>query len=309
MWGGRIGENGIMKIITEEKSIGLDFIPESESPVLLFDSLSKMFSSIIQIDTELIKKVDPLIDVQFLLIEVTHSSIFTKYLRKIIIPEKNDNVTVYPEVHGSIIDYSNQSQGKIIDTLVEVGGQIIRNKEINEIHEMILESSSVTGVNKTPNYPPPNKLVLASAIDLLSNSTTMLGIADNYYFKDFYGKKEIQKIYADIDYDEIKREMAKKITEIPIHVKLKILTAVFLGKSRWKFKLNDKNTVEAKILDERWLANFHAQNVTIGPGDSIEIIGILKEIFDEFGTCIDRQYIINEVVRIHKPEEQNELEF
>ena len=89
----------------------------------------------------------------------------------------------------------------------------------------------------------------------------------------------------------------------------KIKTADFLGKSRWKFKIHDNSTVEAKILDEKWLARFHARIITIGSGDSIEILGALKETFDEFGKCIDRQYIINEIVRVIKPEESKELEF
>ena len=298
-----------MKIIEEEKIVGLDFVPNSESPVLLFNSLSKMFASIIQIDTEVIKSVDPLIDVQFLLVDVKHSSIFTRYLKKIIIPEKDDNVTVYPDVRGNIMEYSNRSQGKVIDALVEKEGQIIRNEEINEIYEKIIECSSVTGVSENPNFRAPSKLTLADAIKSLSESTTMLSISDKYYFQDNSGKKEIRKIYTDIDYNEIKREMAKKITEMPIHLKLKIKTADFLGRSRWKFKIYDNTTVEAKILDEKWLAKFHAQVITIGPGDSVEILGILKETFDEFGKCIDRQYIINEIVRVVKPVEQNELEF
>jgi len=167
----------------------------------------------------------------------------------------------------------------------------------------------LTGVKENPNYKPPNKLTIAGAIDSLGKSTTMLAASDKYYFQDTHGKKEIRKVYTDIDYDEIKREMAKKITEMPIHLKLKIKTAVFLGNSRWKFKLDDNHTVDAKILDETWLAKFHAQAIRIGPGDSIEISGILKETFDDFGKCIDTQYIINEVIKVHKPSEQNEFKF
>jgi hypothetical protein len=268
-----------------------------------------MFNSIIDINTELIKKTDPLIDVKFLLVTIKHSSILTEYLKQIIIPEKDDNVTAYPEDKGNILDYTKFSQGRIIDTLSDTDGQIIKNETINEIHEKIVEYSHVTGVNKNPNYKPPNKLIIASAIDSLGKSTTMLAASDKYYFQDDYGKKEIRKVYTDIDYDEIRREMAKKITEMPIHLKLKIKTAVFLGKSRWKFKLEDNHTVEAKILDEKWLADFHVQNINIGPGDSMEISGMLKETFDDFGKCIDTQYIINEVIKVHKPDEQRELEF
>jgi len=298
-----------MKIITEKNTIGLDFVPETESPIVLFNSFSKLFNSIIEINIELIKKVDPLMDVKFLLVSVKTGSIYTDYLKQIIIPEKDDNVTAYSEENGNILDYTKLSQGRIIDTLSDSEGQIIKNETINEIQEKIVEYSHMTGVNENPNYRPPSKLIIAGAIDSLGESTTMLAASDKYYFQDSLGRKELRKVYTDIDYDEIRREMAKEIKEMPIHLILKIKTAVFLGKSRWKFKLDDSHTIEANILDEKWLADFHAQNVNIGPGDSIEISGILKETFDDFGKCIDTQYIINEVIKVHKPSEQSEFKF
>jgi hypothetical protein len=298
-----------VKIITEKNTIGLDFVPETESPVVLFDSFSKMFNSIIDINIELIKKIDPLIDVKFLLVDISRGSIYTNYIKQIIIPEKDDNVIAYPEEKGNILDYTRFSQGRIIDTLSDADEQIIKNENINEIHGKIVEYSHVTGVNENPNFKPPNKLIIAGAIDLMGKSTTMLAVSDKFYFQDNYGRKELRKVYTDIDYDEIKREMAKRITETPIQLKLKIKTADFLGKSRWKFKLDNNHTIEAKILDEKWLAAFHAQIINIGPGDSIEISGILKETFDDFGKCIDTQYIINEVIKVHKSEEQNEFEY
>jgi hypothetical protein len=70
-----------------------------------------------------------------------------------------------------------------------------------------------------------------------------------------------------------------------------------------------KKSDRLKILDEKWLAEFHSQIINIGPGDSIEISGLLKETFDDIGKCIDSQYIINEVIKVLKPEEQNEFKF
>jgi hypothetical protein len=298
-----------MKIITETNTVGLDFISGTESPVVLFDSFSKMFTSIININTELIKKVDPLIDVQILLLDIKHGSIFSDYIKKILIPEKEDNVTAYPDVKGDLLDYSEISQNGIIDTLSEAGERIIKNDEIDEIHERIIGFSSITGVNANLNYRPPNKITLANAIDLLGESTKMLAIGDKYYFQNKSEKKEIRKIYTDIDYNELKREMSKKIVEHPIHLRLKIKIADFLGKSRWKFKLENNATIEAKILDKEWLEKFHSRVETIGPGDSIEISGTVTDIFDDFGNRIDSQYTILKVIKVHKPDEQRELEF
>jgi hypothetical protein len=298
-----------MKVITEVNTIGLDFTPESESPVVLFDSFSKMFTSIININTELIKKIDPLIDVQYLLRDIRHGSIFSDIIKKIIIPEKEDNVIVFPEVKGNILDYSNLSQDGIIDSLTENEGQIIKNNKMDEIQEKIVRYSSATGVNANLNFRFPNKITLANAIDLLSEATTMLAVGDKYYFQGKIGRKEIRKIYTDIDYNELKQEMAKKIIETPIHLALKIKIADFLGRSRWKFKLDNNATIEAKILDEEWLEKFHSRIELIGPGDSIEISGTATDIYDDFGNRIDSQYIILKVIKVRKPDVQREIEF
>jgi hypothetical protein len=70
-----------MRILQEVESIGLDFIPEKENPVVLFESFSKLFNSIISIQTELVKKVDPLISVQFYLLDIHQGSIWSRIIK------------------------------------------------------------------------------------------------------------------------------------------------------------------------------------------------------------------------------------
>jgi hypothetical protein len=98
---------------------------------------------------------------------------------------------------------------------------------------------------------------------------------------------------------ELKRELANRIEETPIHQHFKIKIVDFLGKSRWKFVLSDGRTITARILDDVWLAKFHAHSETIGSGDSIEIDGIVKDTYDESGNLLDSEYTINHVVKLH----------
>lgn len=103
--------------------------------------------------------------------------------------------------------------------------------------------------------------------------------------------------------------MTEKIIETPIHIKLKIKIADFLGHSRWKFKLENGKTIDAKILDEVWLNKFHEKKEILGPGDSIEIKGTVKDYYDETGNMIYSDYIINNVIRIHEANDQREINF
>jgi translation initiation factor IF-1 len=89
---------------------------------------------------------------------------------------------------------------------------------------------------------------------------------------------------------------------------LKVKIADFLGKSRWKFKLADGRTIEAKITDTHWLNMFHLKSAIIGPGDSIEVQGVVKDMYDDNGKLIDSDYTITKVVKIHEAENQREID-
>jgi translation initiation factor IF-1 len=233
-----------------------------------------------------------------------------KNYKKFIIPEKNDGFIIPPEGKGDIPHYSNLAQDYILDHITEKRNEIIKNDKIDEINERIIEFSKTTGVNENKYYQSPNKFVIATAIDLLGQSTRMLDVADRYYFERGNEKKEISRIFTDIDYDKIKKEMVKKIEEVPIHQILKIKIADFLGKSRWKFKLVDGKTIDAKIEDKTWLNLFHSKQVKIGSGDSIEIDGVVTITYDAIGNIIDTQYTISKVGLIHEANhEQSELDF
>jgi hypothetical protein len=259
---------------------------------------------------ELVKKVDPLISVQFYLLDIHQGSIWSRIIKKFIIPENNDGFIIPPEGKGNIPHYSNLTQDFILDKMIEKKDEIIKNDRIDEINEHIIEFSKTTGVSENKYFQPPNKFVIATAIDLLGQSTRMLDVADRYYFERENKTREISRIFTDIDYDKIKKEMAKKIEEMPIHQILKIKIADFLGKSRWKFKLVDGRTIDAKIEDEIWLELFHSKQVKIGSGDSIEIDGIVTITYDTIGNIIDTQYTILKVGPIHEANyEQNELDF
>ncbi|EMB20900.1 hypothetical protein [Treponema denticola] len=298
-----------MKYIESEEIIKLDFQKESESPDIIFHSLQTMFNSIITLQNELLSKVDPLLDIQFILSDLKYSSIISKYIKKILIPDEEDNITTIPTVEGNIMQYLNASQDSVINTVSNFDGLLIKNDTLNEIVENISKISVETGVSKNVNFRMPNKIIIAKSLEQLEDSTNILDLKDKYHFIRKNEEKTIRKVYLNIDYDQLKNEMTEKIIETPIHIKLKIKIADFLGHSRWKFKLENGKTIDAKILDEVWLNKFHEKKEILGPGDSIEIKGTVKDYYDETGNMIYSDYIINNVIRIHEANDQREINF
>ncbi|GMO32812.1 MAG: hypothetical protein Ta2B_13630 [Termitinemataceae bacterium] len=291
-----------------KETIGLNFSPEFENPIAVVNSLSKMFESIVSFQTELIKRADPLIDIQFFLSDVRHGSILSDYIRSILIPEASDT-TALPTVKGNLVEYSKLSQDEYMDSISENNGEIIKNDKVHEINNRIIKIAETTGVTESGNYRPPNKLTIASSLELLAESTSLLKIEDAFYFPNNTKTKEIRKVYTNIDYGELKNEMASRVKETDIHKTLTIKTADFLGKSKWKLKLENGKTIEVKILDNTWLEKFHAYSEMIGSGDFIEFDGSLKDIYDEYNNLIDSQYTILKVKGLHHADAKNELEF
>jgi hypothetical protein len=289
-------------------SIGLDFSPGAENPIVVFNSLAQMFEGIVTLQTEVIKKVDPLIDIQFFLSDIRHGSIFSDYIKKILIPEVGDT-TAPPEAKGDLLQYSQLSQEGAMKCIVEKEGEVIKNEKIHEIKKEILRYSEETGVNRNANFRPPNVLKIASSIELLGKSTSLLSLSDKFYFPNNRRIKEVGKIYTAIDYAELKIEIAKKINETPIHKILKIKIADFLGKSKWKLVLENGEIIKVKILDSEWLNKFHFRKETIGSGDTIEFDGIVRDVFDESDNLIDSQYTILKIIMVHEAEHENELDF
>lgn len=257
----------------------------------------------------MLNKVDPLLDIQFILSDLKYSSIISKYIKKILIPDEEDNITTIPTVEGNIMQYLNASQDSVINTVSNFDGLLIKNDTLNEIVENISKISVETGVSKNVNFRMPNKIIIAKSLEQLEDSTNILDLKDKYHFIRKNEEKTIRKVYLNIDYDQLKNEMTEKIIETPIHIKLKIKIADFLGHSRWKFKLENGKTIDAKILDEVWLNKFHEKKEILGPGDSIEIKGTVKDYYDETGNMIYSDYIINNVIRIHEANYQREINF
>jgi len=296
--------------LEQEDTIKLDFLKNSEHPDRVFGSLQKAFEHVILFQSDLIHSIDPLIDIRFFLLGIRPGSIFSDYVKKIIYPEQTDPVTARPEPKGNLLDFVNQSQGDLLGTVDTKPNLVINNDTVSEIQERVIKNAQTSGVASSPNFRAISKTSIADSVLLLEEATHYLREEETYTFTNgnVVETKVIRRIQTKIDKQAIKMELANTFLETPIHMRLKVKIADFLGKSRWKFKLEDGTTIEAKILDETWLYSFHTKNQIIGPGDSIEIKGKMKELFDKYGNVVDTEYTIENVIRIHEANEQREFE-
>ena len=75
---------------------------------------------------------------------------------------------------------------------------------------------------------------------------------------------------------------------------LKIKKPDYLGDSRWEFR-HQHQTIEARILDEEWLAEFRRGNIPLRPRDALRAIVRTQLHYGFDGEVIHSRY---EVVRV-----------
>lgn len=280
-------------------SIELKFSPDEDRPDKVFNSFQIMFEALMAIQEDLIKKIDPLLDVNFFLTNVRAASIWSDMTRKTIVVKPNDSVLINPNPVGDVNRYVNQSTDTILANIGQ-NDELVKNESINMIIDQIDKIAKTTDVDKNPNFHPASKVVVANSIIEMEKSTSLLALSDSYSFSRPNGKSiiQIKHVYSDIDLETLRNEDVVKVIESNIDTVLKIKIADFLGNSKWKFKLSTGKSIDAKIEDIDWLESFHNHNTLLGPGDSLHIQGNLKEYVDAVGNVVESEYIILKVLEV-----------
>ena len=285
------------KIDDSIMSIELKYSKDKDNPVKVFDSFKLMFQSVIDTQTELVRKINPTLNVDFLLTDVKSASIWADMTRRTITIEEEPGTLLKDETTGDVNEYVNRSTEVIIQKMANSQNSTIHSNDVIEIANKIDEIAKETKISESPNFKAPNIVVIADALEMATKSTKLLSEGDSFEFirKD----KEpisVKKVYTDIDKSKLVSEAKEKIVEIEKAMILKIKIADFLGTTKWKFLTVEGKSIDVKIDDSGWLDNFHNSGKTaLVSGDSLDVDGILKETFDKYGTLIDSEYTITKV--------------
>ena len=97
------------KIEDSIMSIELKYSKDKDNPVKVFDSFKLMFQSIIDSQTELVRKINPTLNVDFLLTDVKSASIWADMTRRTITIEEENGTLLKDETKGDVNEYVNRS--------------------------------------------------------------------------------------------------------------------------------------------------------------------------------------------------------
>jgi len=259
-----------------------------------------MFESVMKIQTELVRKANPLLNINFVLADIKSASVWGDLVTEVITVEETGNELLTDETKGNLNDYITKSTELVIQKMAHSKERIIHNHDIHELVDKIKEIADSTRVSETPNYKKPSLTVFADALDDANQATNLLPMQDSFYFiRDKQEPISLNKVYIEIDKNSLLSEDKSKIIERDVAMTLKIKIADFLGTAKWKFLTEEGKIIEAKIDDDGWLDNFHNNgSPTLCSGDALEIDAHITESFDSSGKLVDTEYVITKIKRI-----------
>ncbi|MGP1426923.1 MAG: hypothetical protein ACTTI0_00360 [Treponema sp.] len=281
-------------------SIELKYSKETVNPVKVLESFKLMFESVMKIQTELVRKANPLLNINFVLADIKSASVWGDLVTEVITVEETGNELLTDETKGNLNDYITKSTELVIQKMAHSKERIIHNHDIHELVDKIKEIADSTRVSETPNYKKPSLTVFADALDDANQATNLLPMQDSFYFiRDKQEPISLNKVYIEIDKKSLLSEDKSKIIERDAAMTLKIKIADFLGTAKWKFLTEEGKIIEAKIDDDGWLDNFHNNgSPTLCSGDALEIDAHITESFDSSGKLVDTEYVITKIKRI-----------
>ena len=291
------------KIEDSKMSIELKYSKDKENPIKVFESFRLMFESVINTQTELVRKLNPLLNVEFVLTDVKSASMWADLTRKTITVEDDRQSLLKDETKGDVNEYVNRSTEALFQKMAESKNKILHSNDILALAKEINEIAKETKTIESPNYKAPDVLLIADAFENAKKATKLLSNDDSFEFIRV-GKEPISvsKVQTEIDKSALVSETKEKVVERLQSMTLKIKIADFLGTTKWKFLTEEGKSIDVKIDDSGCLDNFHNNgNTFLASGDSLKVDGIIKETFDKFGTLIDSEYTITKVKGIeHK---------
>lgn len=286
------------KLSTIEK-IKFPFEEDKTDPILFFASIQNFFMGLNTLQKEVIKKADPLYDVEFALHEIKRGSLCADFIKTIIIPDEHSGELNLADKAGDIQKYSDTIQDIVLNKFVSKKNDLLSNNDMLEVSKEIESVASETEVVKNTNFKKPNILTVLNSVQSFQKVAN--GMSENFSYEYHRGGSTIviPRFYVDVNTDSlIDATQSKEKTTHFENRTLRIKQADFLGRAKWHFKLDAGQSIEAKILDEAWLEKFHAKKIKIGSGDCLVVDGFIKDIHDDSDNIISSEWFITDIQNI-----------
>jgi hypothetical protein len=245
--------------------IEIDYKPGTPDPARIYRAMTSLIEACQAIDIKLAQTVGPQLKPVLFLEDIRTGSL-TTFLRSVLEGIDDDAIKnlEWKKLVGSYLVKGKRIMVNYLKDRETIQG----SDEIYDLQRVIADAARETGAfGVVPKVLPAKEV--AESILLLSNGTLPLGPDDRAKYLSPDGTAEINSSFR-VTQERIEEVLTQKTLVNRRDLILKVKKPDFLGDSMWDFR-HDNKRLPAKVIDSGWLSRFHKGEVTLHPGDSLEV--------------------------------------
>lgn len=281
------------KRIEVSYTLRLAYEPGARDPSRLFSAMARAIEAFRQVDLLLARSVGRELSYEQTLESFEVGSFITRikeafeYSQAQELEEASDSGAVSFVKHG---------RSRIVKTLTE-NPKIESTEPVEKLAEELDGIARETNVSNSLSYRPLREVDLVEGLDELSQPVRGLTGRESLIFSGDEDEPQEMPRDAFVARREIESSIIRRTIITERETILKIKRPDYLGNAKWEFK-HGRALVPAKILDARWLDDFHERRAQTGPGDSLSVKVQVTEEYDKNGNLVRETTEILEVREI-----------
>ena len=272
----------------------VDFDKESDRPERVFDGIAGMIRSFQELDHTLISCVDGEIKPVLMLENVEAGSIKVWLRQKMeTLPDSAIRDGEFKKVVGHFLVEAKYAAIQFLDEKKTIESR----DELKQLEQRILDVAKETEINQLGCYHPPKIEGLLDSMKQISSVVKSMGPNDKMAFVDVKGNALAISGDFDIPVNTMEDMITREVASSESIMILKVKQPDFLGEAQWKFKHGTK-PIDAKILDEEWLQDYHSRKFVLQPGDSIRAMVNCEVAYGYNNEPIRERYEVQKVLEV-----------
>ena len=269
-------------------SVRVEYVPGESDPRKILQCCVDSINALTSLDDSLAQCISSKVTTRIKLDGFKEGSWITKMNKIFFIDD--DILNIDPNISAERAEiFVNQSRETILKAVNESGTRL-DGSELLSIIEKVNDIAKVLNVSDAIGFTSPNPIEVARAINEVSDCSLELMEGENIQISS-KDNPDIQCDYIElprnkkVDIDDVVDKLKIREIENTNDMILVIKKPDFLGDSQWEFK-KGKETITAKIEDEKWLNRFKNGLVVIIPNDALHVDLYEKAIFDKNGMML-----------------------
>jgi hypothetical protein len=287
---------------TASFTITVDFVRGQGDPSRPFRTMIDLMGALARFDRDLVKSIDATIEPVLLLENVKAGSIKSIFIS--VLKSTDDTALRSGDWKRIVGEYAVRAKYILLKKL-DSAGNVTEPQLLEEIQAQLLREAEKTDVLFLPGYAPISRTKLAEHIIEVTASLKYLDLDDSATYESGETTPVPFNRSLRIDASEIAELLAIQTITNDNELILKVKKPDFLGSSMWEFHY-DGHTIEAKILDSVWLADFHEDGAGLRPGEALRAMVRIEIAYDDQNESLPPKYAVLEVLEVIPPPPQIE---